>query len=116
MELTGKWKIGGAELGGKKLPAAQFDQLILALDQTSYQLIENKVIDSGLIELVPDADPPAMVITGVFGPNKGKSFPCIYTFDQGDLIMCYDLGEGRRPAQFESPPDTLLYLVRYVRI
>jgi uncharacterized protein (TIGR03067 family) len=74
MSVTGKWKIIEAEFGGKQLPAIEFEQLVLELDETSYQLIEQKVIDSGVIEMVEDSSPAALSITGVFGPNKGKTF------------------------------------------
>jgi uncharacterized protein (TIGR03067 family) len=115
MSIRGKWKIAEAEFGGSKLASADFENLILELDETSYQLLEGKVIDSGIVELVREANPSALSITGVFGPNKGKTFHCIYKFDGEDLIMCYNLGGGDRPASFETMPNTLLYLVRYQR-
>ena len=81
MPITGKWKIEDAELGGKKLPAAAFANFVLELDETSYQLWEKEVIDSGLLELIDDSDPKALLITGVFGPYAGKIFGCIYKFE-----------------------------------
>jgi uncharacterized protein (TIGR03067 family) len=116
MSVTGKWKIIEAEFGGKQLPAIEFEQLVLELDETSYQLIEQKVIDSGVIEMVEDSSPAALSITGVFGPNKGKTFHCIYKLEGDEMIMCYNLGGGSRPTAFETLNNSLLYLVRYKRI
>ncbi|HLK30623.1 MAG TPA: TIGR03067 domain-containing protein [Puia sp.] len=115
MEITGKWKIAEAELGGKALPVAAFENMMLDIDETSYQLIEKEVIDSGMIELVPDSDPKALNIISLFGPNKGKTFKCIYKFDGKDMITCYNLGGESYPSSFETFENTLLYLVRYKR-
>ena len=116
MNLTGKWKILMAELGGSKLPAKSFDKMVLELDQTSYQLIEGKVIDSGLVEIDEAVVPNAMIITGVFGPNKGKTSQCIFRFEGEDLIMCYNLGGDGPPKEFVTTDHPLFYLVRYRRL
>ena len=116
MPIRGKWKIAEAVLGGKNLPADTFGKMILELDENSYQLIEEKVIDSGVIESIPNTSPKALEITSIFGPNKGKTYQCIYRFDGDDMIMCYNLGGDGVPAEFESKENTLLYLVRYTRI
>ena len=116
MNLTGKWKILTAELGGKELPAKSFKKMVLELDQTSYQLIEGKVIDSGLVEIDEKSVPQSMTITGVFGPNKGKAYQCIFRFDGEDLIMCYNLGGDGPPKEFTTADHPLFYLVRYQRI
>ena len=116
MQITGKWKIKEAELGGKPLPAAAFDNLLLEIDETSYQVIEKEVIDSGIVEIVDNTNPLALNITGVYGPNKGKTFKCIYKFDGEDMITCYNLGGESYPASFETFENTLLYLVRYKRV
>jgi|SRR5579871_576429 len=117
MLLNGKWKIKKAELGGKQLPAPAFADMTLELDETSYQLREKEVIDSGLIELINEREPKALLITSVFGPNKGKTFSCIYKFEtDDDMLMCYNLGGGSFPEAFATFENTLLYLVHYKRV
>jgi|SRR5215467_4325370 len=116
MTIKGKWKIMEAELGGQRLPNAGFEKMVLELDDNSYQLIEEKVIDSGIIEPIPNTSEKALTVTGVFGPNKGKSFQCIYRFDGEDMIMCYNLGGDGVPEKFETKANSLLYLVRYRRV
>ena len=116
MGITGKWRIAKAELGGKQLPGASFEKLVLDMDENSYQLLEDKVIESAILHLVPGSSPQTMVITGTFGPNRGKTFRCIYEFEGEDLIMCYNLDGYGAPATFQTFENTLLYLVRYQRI
>ena len=116
MTIIGKWKIVEAELGGLPIPAQGFEKMVLEMDETSYQLKEDKIIDSGLIELVNNTDPKALIIAGLFGPNKGKTFQCIYRFEGKDMIMCYNLGGDGVPEKFETTPHSLLYLVRYQRM
>ena len=115
MKLTGKWQIVKAELGGRKLPPKSFEKMILELDETSYQLIEGNVIDSGLVEINESANPSTMTITAIFGPNKGKTYQCIYRFEGEDLLMCYNLGGNGSPKKFETKNQPLFYLVRYKR-
>jgi uncharacterized protein (TIGR03067 family) len=115
MEITGKWKITEAELGGKPLPVTAFESLRLELDETSYQLIEKEVIDSGIVEMQDGTDPQALNIISLYGPNKGKIFKCIYKFDEEDMLTCYNLGGDSYPTSFETFENTLLYLVRYKR-
>jgi|ERR1022692_3985225 uncharacterized protein (TIGR03067 family) len=116
MKITGKWKITEAELGGKPLPVAAFENLRLELDKTSYQLIENEVINSGIVEMIDDTGPQALNIIGVYGSNRGKIFKCIYKFDGEDMLTCYNLGGDSYPAPFETFENTLLYPVRYKRV
>ena len=116
MELSGKWKIAEAELGGRQLPATSFDKMILEMDENSYQVHEDNVIDSGLLQQIAGSSPAAMTITSLFGPNQGKTFACIYRFEKDDLIICYNLGGDSLPESFATMENTLLYLVRYARI
>jgi uncharacterized protein (TIGR03067 family) len=116
MIITGKWKIIEAEFGGSRLPSKDFENLILELDETSYQLKEEKIIDSGIVVLIGNTEPASLTITGLYGPNKGKTFHCIYKFDGDQMIMCYNLGGDSKPASFETFENTLLYLVRYQRV
>jgi uncharacterized protein (TIGR03067 family) len=116
MGITGKWKIVEAELGGQQLPASGFEKTILDMDENSYQLLEDKVIESGILQLLPGSSPKTMIITSFFGPNKGKTFQCIYEFEGEDLIMCYNLEGSSIPASFQTFENALLYRVRYRRI
>jgi uncharacterized protein (TIGR03067 family) len=113
MTIIGKWKIVEAELGAQKLPLDSLGKLVLEMDETSYQVIEGKVIESGMVELLEGSSPKALLIKAVHGPNAGKTFQCIYRFDGPDMIMCYNLGGDGMPEQFSTKDHSLLYLVRY---
>ena len=54
-------------------------------------------------------------ITGVKGPNAGKTFPAIYELTADTLRVCYDLSGKKRPTEFATKPGTKLYLVTYKR-
>jgi uncharacterized protein (TIGR03067 family) len=56
-----------------------------------------------------------LTITGTDGPNKGKTFPCIYELDGDTLRVCYDLSGVKAPADFSTAAGTQLYLVTYTR-
>ncbi len=105
MRIIGKWKIVEAELGAERIPLDSLGKLVLEMDETSYQVIEEKVIESGLLELLSGASPTALHVKLVHGPNEGKTFQCIYRFDGPDLIMCYNLGEMAYRTIF--PPDRI---------
>ena len=76
--------------------------------------------DKGTIKLDDSATPKTLDITGTEGPNKGKTFLCIYELKHdttsGDTWrICYDLSGKARPTEFKTAPNTKLYLVAYAR-
>jgi len=56
-----------------------------------------------------------MEVIGGEGPNKGKTFPCIYELDGKSLRICHDLSGRKRPTEFKTRKDTELYLITYQR-
>ena len=69
--------------------------------------------DRGTWTLDTAAKPKGMKITGVKGPNAGKTFPAIYELKADTLRVCYDLSGAKRPMQFKTSAGTKLYLVTY---
>ncbi|MDB6057139.1 MAG: hypothetical protein JWO95_983 [Verrucomicrobiales bacterium] len=113
--LKGTWKPVTAELGGKQLPATVLNSISLKLDSNRYEVIADGSPDRGDYSLDAATDPKGMTITGTEGPNKGKSFPCIYEIQGDTLRICYDLSGAKRPAEFKSAPQTKIFLVTYGR-
>lgn len=112
---TGDWQMIKAQLGGKELAPEVVKALKLSLTGDKYvATAESK--DEGTVKYLPDTSPPAMVITGTAGPNKGKTFPAIYEFHGDTLKICYDLSGKARPTEFKSKPGTQLFLATYQRI
>src|SRR6201989_1228520 len=75
--IEGTWIPMSAELGGQKLPAAMLKDARLTLTDGNYTY----QIDQGTYKLIPTTEPKApraMDITGMKGPNHGKTFLAIY--------------------------------------
>ena len=114
-ELNGTWKPVEAELGGVKLPDAVLAPLRLELAKGTYVLKGAESPDSGTVTVDPSKKPATMDVTGTDGPNKGKTFPCIYELSGDTLRICYDLSGKSRPKEFKTEKGTKLYLVTYKR-
>jgi len=114
-DLDGVWKPVEGELGGTKLPETFLANLRLELSKGKYVLKGAESPDSGTIVVDSSKEPKSMDVVGGDGPNKGKTFPCIYEFDGDTLRICYDLSGKKRPTEFKTLKDTKLYLVTYQR-
>jgi uncharacterized protein (TIGR03067 family) len=113
--LDGTWKPIEVEVAGTKLPEDIYSGWRLELSKGRYVLKGAESPDSGTVAADASKKPKTMDITGSDGPNKGKSFPCIYEIDGDSLRICYDLAGKKRPAEFRTRKDTKLYLVTYRR-
>jgi uncharacterized protein (TIGR03067 family) len=104
-----------AELGGKKFPDEIRKLTKLEIKGDKYTVTVGTVVDRGTLKLNPSAKPKTMDIVGSEGPNKGKTYQCIYELDGDTLRICYDLSGKGRPAEFKTTEGTQLYLVTYKR-
>ena len=105
-----------AELAGKKYPDEIRKTIKLVIKDDKYTVtVGTEGADQGTVKLDPSANPKTMDITGTDGPNKGKTFLCIYELDGDTLRVCYDLRGKARPTEFKTKPGTKLYLVTYKR-
>jgi uncharacterized protein (TIGR03067 family) len=118
--LNGTWKPQHALLAGQLVPVPVLEAITLTIAGTNYEVIvvteKGPSPDRGTLTFDLAANPKGMTITGVEGPNAGKSFPAIYELDGDSLRICYDLSGQQRPAEFKSAPATKLYLVTYQRV
>jgi uncharacterized protein (TIGR03067 family) len=114
-DVQGVWKPAQAELGGTKLPEAVIAAWRLELRDGKYTLTGAESPDSGTYQCDGSRKPKTMDVTGGDGPNKGKTFPCIYELDGDTLRICYDLSGKARPKEFKTEKQTKLYLVTYTR-
>jgi len=114
-EVDGTWKPVEAEMGGMKLPAELMKDWSLELEKGKYVLKGAESPDQGTYAIDPKKKPRTMDILGTEGPNKGKSFPCIYELDGDTLRICYDLAGKKRPSEFKTAKQTKEYLVTYKR-
>jgi len=114
--LQGTWEPVKAELGGQPMPDAVLKKITLKMNKNEYDVaITGEQPDHGTWTVDTSAKPKGMSITGVKGPNAGKSFPAIYEMTADTLRICYDLSGAKRPTEFKSSAGTKLYLVTYKR-
>jgi uncharacterized protein (TIGR03067 family) len=113
--VQGVWAAETAELGGQAMPAEAIKNWRLTLGDGTYVFKGAEQPDEGTVKIHPDKKPKEMEITGTNGPNKGKTFLCIYEFSGDKMKVCYDLSGKSRPTEFKTKPQTLLFLATYVR-
>ena len=113
--MEGTWLPSSAELAGEKFPDKVLKTIKLVIKDEKYTVTVGEETDEGTTTLDTAKEPKAMDIKGSKGPNKGKTFLCIYELDKDTLKVCYDLSGKERPTEFKTKPDTSLYLVTYKR-
>jgi uncharacterized protein (TIGR03067 family) len=115
--LHGTWIPVKAELGGQPMPDAVLKTITLKLNNSEYEVsvAGEPGPDKGTWTLDSTARPKGMKITGVKGPNAGKTFPAIYELEGDRFRVCYDLSGAKRPTEFKTSAGTQLYLVTYKR-
>ncbi len=110
--LAGVWAPLSAQMGGRDLPLSFFEGATLHLGADSYEFAG----DRGSVTYLPRSQPARMDILGREGPNAGRTIPAIYALRGDTLTICYQLGQGERPAAFATTAGTRLFLVRYRRV
>jgi uncharacterized protein (TIGR03067 family) len=117
--MRGSWKPVKAELAGQPMPPPVLKSITLKLDGAGYEVVvqteKGPGPDKGTVAIDAATKPKAMTVTGVTGPNAGKTFPAIYEFTGDTLRICYDLSGAKRPTEFKSTAGTMLYIVEYER-
>ena len=113
--LQGTWLPVKAELGGQPMSAEILKTIVLKLNKKEYEVTVSGEPDNGTWIIDSSTKPKSMTITGVKGPNAGKTFPCIYEIKADILRVCYDLSGEKRPTEFKTTASTKLYLVTYKR-
>jgi uncharacterized protein (TIGR03067 family) len=113
--MNGTWELVSGEVGGQKMPDAVVKTLTLVLDGERYTLKSPGPDDTGTVRLNPEKSPKELDVTGMDGPNKGKTFPAIYELGEDTLKVCYDLDGKKRPSEFKSAPGTRQFLAVYKR-
>ena len=113
--MQGSWSIQTAELSGNPFPAEASKSIKLKIEGENYIVTANGSIDKGTCKINPTANPKTLEITGVEGPNKGKTILAIYEIKEGELKVCYDLSGKEFPKEFKSLNGTQLFLVSYTK-
>lgn len=113
--LDGIWVPASAELGGQPLPEEVRKSIKLMITGAKYSVTVGPNVDKGTFKVLPNTSPKAMDITSTEGASKGKTFLAIFEQKGDTLRVCYELGSQKRPTEFKTKPDTMLFLVEYKR-
>jgi uncharacterized protein (TIGR03067 family) len=114
--IQGTWVPSAAELGGKEFPEEVRKSIKLVLSGDTYVVTVGKEgPDEGKCKLDPSKTPKTLDITGVKGPNTGKTILAIYELKGDTLRVCYDLSGKEHPKEFKTAPGSQLFLVTYQR-
>ena len=112
--MQGTWIPAKAELAGQAWPDEVLKTIVLKIDGDKYEATVGGKLDRGTCTLDTAARPKGMTLNGTEGPNKGKTFHCIFEISGDTLRVCYDLS-GRSADEFATAAGTPLYLVTYTR-
>ena len=103
--LNGTWVPIRQEIGGASLPKVVFETQQLIINDSTYTVIAES-IDKGVVKYRNDK----MEIYGKEGVNAGKHFTAIYKFENGELIICYDLSGKSYPETFDTKGKPIFFL------
>jgi len=104
-----------AEFAGEKAP--EFVILKTEVEFTDLEYVvrfAGETADRGTYALDLTGTPPALTLTGVEGPNAGRTIPCLFQLAGDRLRVCYGL-DGGVPTVFATAADAQRYLATYRR-
>lgn len=114
-KLAGKWQPVSSGTGTQKFPEEQLKKTLLVIEKDKYTVTIGPMKDQGELKLDPKAKPKTMDIFGTEGPNKGKTFLCIYEIDGDMLKVCYALDGTKRPTEFKPGDKALLTIYKRMK-
>lgn len=116
MELPGTWRCTNATVDGNPLAAEKAAALRLTLTDNRFKTtLGEQVIFDSTYTVDANQQPATIDMLGTEGESKGKPGLGIYKLTENTLTLCYRLPGNPRPAAFESPPKSGIYLVVWKR-
>lgn len=112
--LTGQWAVADAEVDGKKVTET-FKALELMIENGTYAVKLGNEADKGTITVDAAKKPKAMDIAGTEGPNRGKTYLCVYELKDDTLTVCYSLDFKTRPTDLKTAEKSNRMLIVYKR-
>jgi hypothetical protein len=114
-ELQGTWQPIEAKIGEGELTKEQLAATRLTIKDDGYTVTLGEKVDQGTWKIDADAKPKTMDITGQEGPNKGKTFLCIYEISGDSLTVAYSFTGKDRPTEFKTGGDPTRAVIKYER-
>lgn len=106
--LNGTWTPVKQEMAGRALPATAFENQKLIVADSTYTFSAES-IDKGVVTYANGK----MDIYGKEGVNSGKHFTAIYTLENGQLTICYNLGGDSYPETLDTKGKPRYFLSVY---
>jgi uncharacterized protein (TIGR03067 family) len=115
--MQGSWVPVKGEFNGKPVEDPVLKSIVLKIEDDKYEVVISgeEQTDRGTFKLDAKAQPKALTLTSLKGPNEGKTIPAIYEIKDGVLRVCYDMSGAGHPKEFKTMPFTVLYLLTYER-
>jgi uncharacterized protein (TIGR03067 family) len=103
--LNGTWIPVKQEMGGTTLPVSIYENQKLILNGDKYTVIAEST-DKGTVTFNGNK----MDILGKEGPNAGKHIKAICDYQNGLLIVCYNLAGDKYPEKFETVGKPMYFM------
>jgi uncharacterized protein (TIGR03067 family) len=113
--LNGDWALATGLKSGEKMSVEVRKSSYLLLKNGKYTAKVGDQLDEGTYTVDESKTPATLTLVGTSGPNKGKTMLAIFELDKKKLKVCYDMTGKAFPSDFESNPDTHLFLAIYER-
>ncbi len=108
--LDGVWEMMRAESGGENSQDLIALKVELEVGAGVYIVrFAGQIADRGTFSI--DGN-DAFILTGLEGPNQGRTIPCLFQRVGDRLRVCYGL-DGIAPISFASPVGSTHYLATY---
>jgi uncharacterized protein (TIGR03067 family) len=97
---------GSLQIDGRAMPAAMLTGSRVLIDGDRFRSETPGVTYEGIFNIDVDADPHAIDIEFVAGPEAGNHNHGIFRLDGDRLDLCLDMTGKARPAEFRTSPGT----------
>jgi uncharacterized protein (TIGR03067 family) len=104
--LEGVWEFASLEIDGRAMPASVFSTSRLLIDGDRFRSETPEATYEGIFNIDVEAEPHAIDIEFVAGPEAGNTNRGIFRFDADRLEICLDINGKPRPAAFRTSPGS----------
>lgn len=111
-KMQATWLPVSEEMAGQALPPSYYAHQKLVIGDSTYDEYAESV-DKGIVKYCVDN---RLDIYGKEGVNAGKHFTAIYKFENGQLIVCYNLKGDGYPGTFDTKGKPLYFLAVFTRL
>jgi uncharacterized protein (TIGR03067 family) len=104
--LEGTWEFAHLEIDGQVMPAGMTAQSRLLIDGDRFRTESPEATYEGVFNIDVEADPHAIDIEFVAGPEAGNRNLGIFRLAGDEVEFCLDLNGRPRPAAFRTAPGS----------